>query len=143
MNWTEFYQYIKPIADRRSIEYQPMLDKVGWKWEREKFEREQQGGEASGVVSPFKYIEGRYSLYKGVFVYSIIRNAMEKEQRIIRIGPANVEVEARSNTSDHFSEYDEEMIPYFLEVVRLDEVLAEHLEMTKEQDILIITINTE
>jgi len=125
MNWAEFYQYIKPIAGRRSIEYRPKLDIAGWKWEREKFEQKYQRRDPSNVVSPFKYIKGRYSFYDGIGVYAYIANAMEKEQKTIRLDPTHG------------------MIPYFLEAIRFDEVLAEHLVMTKEQDILIITINTE
>jgi len=138
MNQDEFYEYVEPIAGRRNPS---LLSEVGYKWGQEKYKQEQEGKEIP--ISPFEYIEGEYSPYLGVGVYSYIRNALKKGHRTIRLGSANAKMDVRSDTSDDFSQVGEAIKRYFLEVVRFDQVLAEHLKITQEDDILVISMHFE
>ncbi|MCB0191883.1 MAG: hypothetical protein KDJ65_08065 [Anaerolineae bacterium] len=143
MNQVEFYEYIKPIADRCSKEYEPALNRIGFKWEQEKFEQDQGGHSAQAKSKPFKYINGRYSPYAGIGVYAYLRNALEKGHNLIRLGPAGIKIDAIPLASDHFSKTDEIMISYFLETARYDQVLEKHLEFSQENGIFVVRIKLE
>ena len=59
---------------------------------------------------------------------------------MIRLGHGGLTVDEQEDSLDEFSRIGEGLIPYFLEAVRYDKVLAEHLELRQEGSMLIITI---
>ena len=141
MGYDKLSEHIKPIVEKRAImaEKQSLLISIGFEWERKKHLG--QTNEVNGE-SPFEYIQGEFSPYLSHAVYSYVWRAMTKNLKKIRLGPATLRVDNRSDSLDDFSKIGEEMIPYFLETVRYDEILREHLAFSQVDSMLIITLNT-
>jgi hypothetical protein len=104
------------------------------------------GTELPPPKSPFKYIlssGGAPSPYLTYAVYSYLREAIEKGVNRVRFGPANVRIdEGGQDSLDDFSDVGEAMIPYVLETIRYDTVLARYVGVVKEGDILLISIKS-
>jgi hypothetical protein len=139
MGYNKLREHIKPIVERRLTvtERRGLLGSIGFEWERKKY----LGQVNEDTESPFEYIKGEFSPYLAHAVYSYIWGAMTKKLKMIRLGPASLKVDERSDSRDDFSEIGELMIPYFLEAIRYDEILKEHLEFSQTNLMLVITIN--
>jgi len=145
----ELLQHIKYVQaldkEERDLSRLPLM-KVAAKMGEELRKAIADGMELPSQKRPYKYIlssGGAPSPYLAYAVYSYLRRAIEKGVNKVRFGPANVRVdEGGQDALDDFSDAGEAMIPYVLETIRYDTVLARHIDVVKEGDILVISIKS-
>jgi len=141
MGYKELSNHIRPIVERRSVvkENRNLFVNIGFEWEQKKYLGKVKDVEKE---NPFKYIDGEFSLYLSHAVYAHIWVAITRNLNLIRLGSADLKVDERSDSLDDFGKTGEAMIPYFLEAVRFDKILKEHLAISKEGSMLVVRINT-
>lgn len=140
MGYNKLNEHVESIVQDRFVakKRNPLMN-LGFEWERQKHLSQAKRGE---IESPFEYIKGEFSPYLSHAVYAYIWRAIRQSLKMIRLGAESFRGDERSDSLDDFSTTGEAMISYFLETVRYDEILREHLEFSQVGAMLVIKINT-